>query len=98
MTRMPRQVGYWKPLRKSSTLALDVRVLHGLGRPVDVHHHGPLEVRHGAGQKCGGRQVVILPEVTGSKPSLGTDASPATWQGRVVSLKVLIFQGIEPAT
>jgi hypothetical protein len=21
----------------------------GLGRRVDVHHHGPLEVRHGAG-------------------------------------------------
>ena len=91
MTRMPRQVGYWKPLRKSSTLALAVRVLHGLGRPVDVHHHGRLEVRHGAGQKCGGRQVVILPEVTGSNPSLGTDASPAARQDRVVSLKVLIF-------
>jgi hypothetical protein len=23
---------------------------HGLGRPVDVHHHGPLEVGDGAGQ------------------------------------------------
>jgi hypothetical protein len=28
---------------------LDLRILHGLGRLVDVHHHGPLEVSDGAG-------------------------------------------------
>jgi hypothetical protein len=28
---------------------LDLRLLHGLGRLVHVHRHGPLEVRHGAG-------------------------------------------------
>ena len=31
--------------------SLDLGVLHGLGRLVDIHHHGPLEVRHGAGER-----------------------------------------------
>ena len=30
---------------------LDLGVFHGLGRLVDVHHHGPLEVRHRAGYR-----------------------------------------------
>jgi hypothetical protein len=28
---------------------LDLGLQHGLGRLVHVHHHGPLEVRHGIG-------------------------------------------------
>ena len=28
---------------------LDLGIPNRLGRLVDVHHHGPLEVRHGAG-------------------------------------------------
>jgi hypothetical protein len=30
-------------------LGIHLLIPHGLGRLVNVHHHGPLEVRHGAG-------------------------------------------------
>jgi hypothetical protein len=37
------------PSRKSSISASISALLHGLGRLVDVHYHGPLEVGHGTG-------------------------------------------------
>jgi hypothetical protein len=37
-----------EPSRKSSISASISASFHGLGRLVHVHHHSPLEVRHGA--------------------------------------------------
>jgi hypothetical protein len=42
---MPRQGGLLEALDE----VLDLGIPHRLGRLIDVHHHGPLEVRHGAG-------------------------------------------------
>ena len=87
-----------KASRKCSTLALEVRVLHGLGRLVDVHHHGPLEVRYGAGPNAAGARSLFSLKRPEANPRLRNRCPCCRLQGRMLSLKVRIFQGIEPAT
>jgi hypothetical protein len=48
-------------------------VSHGLGRLVDVHHHGPLEVRHGAGYCV---QTLEPSHVAGQWRKLSPSAEP----------------------
>jgi hypothetical protein len=45
-------------------LGLHLVVPHGLGRLVDIHHHGPLEVRH-----CAGNRVYAV--IVGERPDRG---------------------------
>jgi hypothetical protein len=46
---MPPKVGRLKPSMKWSISVNISSFPHGVGRLVDVHHHGPLEVGDGAG-------------------------------------------------
>jgi hypothetical protein len=45
---MPRVRGLIEAFEEVLDLGLHLCLLHGLGRLVDIHRHGPLEVRYGA--------------------------------------------------
>jgi hypothetical protein len=69
-------------LRESSRRqeVLDLGIPNRLGRLVDIHHHGPLEVRHGAGYCVQTLERLTSPAVAEAQPQCRTDGRSREWR------------------